>query len=572
MSILNSALSFKNIFNEKIIKQNLSLENKGIERNEDIESLIEKLDLFLNNLKINKNTNIKNSTFFSNLTKSIDQKLNIISCDILDKFAFKLYNKLTEISKEFFNHLKTNNDLSKNEIFKFNFVNLNLSLSNFYKVFQKNFQNYNEVHKNIIKNTPNFLKVFFKLFEENINNILSQINHNYNDTDLIKSCLAFIATLMNTQTNMLRPHEIKLENMLNKIMICIIKCNNLNKIDKSFVDLTTSLYGYSINLNNDINKKFPILLDKYFNSLNFYLNSIEPVSIKNKKNIVVNVTNDNNKNLIKNNNKENDFHFLFDEISYEIMKSCIKIRNCIFFIFKLIKNLLFSIGTNQILEINLKRLIGFLIKNIFYNFSNLSTNEYIISGLNSLDYNLVISYLRFLSLKLLKKIIINFNPYLNTFIPLFKDVIRKFTIFKIESTSNFENCENIFEMKIEILKFIQVLIDKFDLKVLNFSREYISKLAVEEFCDLLICFLEKNDKTIVKIDKCYFKLGDISNINMKPKNNKTNKKGNINISLLDIAKQETYNAKLDIYNIQELQILLTNYLKSKFFLKLNFNF
>ncbi len=221
----------------------------------------------------------------------------------------------------------------------------------------------------------------------------------------------------------------------------------------------------------------------------------------------------------------------------------------------------------------MKKIIGFCIKNLFHEYSNLSSNEYIISGLSPLEYNLIISYLRFLSLKLLKKIIIIFNSYMNCYVPIFKDLIKKFTIYKLQSNSSPQNnYDNFLEMKIEILKFTQILIKNFDLKIFSFSKEYINKLAIEEFCDILICFLEKNDKTIVKIDKGYFKLGAISNVNMKSKNNPNNKKGNMNISLLDLAKQETYNAKLDIYTNDELSELIICYINSKKIFKLKNSF
>jgi len=523
MSSISSALSFKNIFNEKILISNLSQEIKVSHfDNEDLEILIEKLDSYLNNTKLNKNSNIKNSFNFSSLLKILNNKLDKTSAEIFDKIAFKLYNKLTDTSKELMNQLKTNNDLSKNELFKFNFINLNLCLSSFFNTFHRKFQNYNEVHKNIIKNTPNYLKVFFKLLEENLECILSLVKHNYKETDFMKSFLSFISILIQTQTNMLRPFEIRLENIINTILISVINCNDIKKFNKGFLSLSTALYGYSINLNNDINKKFPVLLDKYFNSLNIYLDLILPVGIKNKKNInmgseskenhIVNNQMASSSKISNNNNKENNFNFFFDEISENIRKNPIKCRNTIYLIFQLIKNLL-------------------------------------------------------------KKIIIIFNSYMNCYVPIFKDLIKKFTIYKLQSNSSPQNnYDNFLEMKIEILKFTQILIKNFDLKIFSFSKEYINKLAIEEFCDILICFLEKNDKTIVKIDKGYFKLGAISNVNMKSKNNPNNKKGNMNISLLDLAKQETYNAKLDIYTNDELSELIICYINSKKIFKLKNSF
>lgn len=573
------APSFKSSFNEKVLKTSLSVEAKTNFEKEELESLIEKLDIFSNNLKSNKNITNKTSTFFSSLTKAMNSRLHKVQSDSFDKIAFKLYNKLTDVAKEFLNQLKFNNgENGKNDIFRFNLINLNLCLANFFKLFQNQFQNYNEVHKNIIKNTPNFLKVYFKLFEENLETILNRISSSYDKTDLIKSFLGFIATMMHTQPNMLRPFEAKLENLINKVLIYIVNCNKIELVDASFLNLTTSLYGYLIYLSNDINKKFPILLDKCISSLTYYLKLIEPVSIKNKKNINIGNTknnnklnknaneenenkNNSNKNKNQSNNKETNFEFFFDEISETIAKDCVKVSNCLYLIFKLIKNLFKIITPNQILDLNLKRIIAFSVKNLFKDFSNTPISEYIISGLPAVDFNLIISYLRFLSLKFLRNIISIFTPYLNYFIPLFKDIAKKLTIYKVES-SNKINFDNFFEMKIQILKFTPLLIEKFDLKVYSFSKEYIQKVAISEFFDILICFLEKNDKTIVKLDRSYFKLGSSGNSNNKAKNSGANK-GKTTISLLDIAKQETYNSKLDIYDNTELEELIGCYMNSK---------
>lgn len=576
-SNISFASSFETSFQEKILRKSFPNELQVSLDEDNIEALIDKLDNFSNNLKVTKSINSKNSTFFSNLVKAINLKLPKLSADIFDKIAFKLYNKLTDIFKDFSNQLKTN-DNYKNEIFRFNFVNLNICLGQFLRVFTRNFQNYNEIHKNVIKNLPNFLKIFFKVFEENLALILYQVTSNIKNFDLIKSYITMISLIIHNQTNMLRPFEVKLENILNNILINIISCDDLNKIDSCFIDLLTGLYGYLINLSNDINKKFPTLLQKYIDSLNHYLKLIQPISIKNKKNLV-NGSNKKEKvdknasidtSLSKkpnNNSKENDFVFLFDEISDEIIKDIIKIRNVIFILFKLIKNLILTISNYSVLDLNLRFLISFALKNLFYEFSRIPNNEYIISGLPVADYNLIVSYLRFSGLKLMKKFVVIFSPYLNFYIPLFKDIVKRLTLYKNEtSTSGYlNNFENFFEMKNGILKFIKTLIAAFDLKVFQCIREYILKFSINEFSDILICYLEKNDKTVVKMDKGYFKLSNISTVNGKnnKKNfgNNNNKLGNV--SLLDIAKQETYNSKLDIYSNKELEILIVSYLKSK---------
>ena len=105
---------------------------------------------------------------------------------------------------------------------------------------------------------------------------------------------------------------------------------------------------------------------------------------------------------------------------------------------------------------------------------------------------------------------------------------------------------------------MKILLEKFDLKICGFTKEFVQKIAISEFTDVLICYLEKKDKTIIKIDKGFFKLSSLNTFTNKHKNKKVN-----NISLLDIAKQETFNTKLENYSEIQLEDLIINYLNGK---------
>jgi hypothetical protein len=600
-----SNISFKNSFENQLLHNLLPTENKQNFENDEIDSLIEKLE------KTSKSNtiNLKNkSSLFSSvplplslsvLLDSIKFKLNNISSETFDKIAVKLFNKLIEIFKETINKLNnlkpilnsiSNTNLKTDEekenkinqfySIKINLITINKFLANFYLIFTKLFKNYNEAHKNIIKNTPNFLKIYFKLFEENLDFIIESqfqysnsilLNSN-SSNDLLKSFLTFIASIMHNQTNMLRPFEIRIENILNKILCSFINQNDLKKCDKKLIEISIAIYVSTIYLTNDLNKKFPLIIQRCIDSINFYMKLIKPISIRNKKDINNNINNSANINTnsdIKNNNNnnnrdiENNFTFFFDNLNLEnnLSANSLKIKNAIKLIFKILKSLLLSLNNNSNLDFNFKNFLGFLIKNLFSEYTNLPENEYIISGLNPSKYNLIISYKQYLSLKMLKKIVELFSPYMIYYIPLLKDLIKSLTIFKNDKTNDI----TFFEFKLEIILFIKILIEKFDLKIASFFKEYIQKIAINEFADILICYLEKKDKTIVKIDKGFFKLSALNTNTFKNKNN-NNKKIN-NISLLDIAKQETFNVKFENYSDWQLEDLLNNYLNSKITIK-----
>jgi hypothetical protein len=69
-----------------------------------------------------------------------------------------------------------------------------------------------------------------------------------------------------------------------------------------------------------------------------------------------------------------------------------------------------------------------------------------------------------------------------------------------------------------------------------------------------VTFLERNDKTVVRVDQNYFKLN-------KVKTNVGKKKGSV--SLLQIAKQETSNEKIERFSNYEIEQILDSYLQGK---------
>jgi hypothetical protein len=610
-----SNISFKTFFENQLLHNLLPAENKQNFENDDIDSLIEKLEKTNKSNAINNNKNKSSLPLglplplsLSVLLDSIKSKLNNITSETFDKIAVKLFNKIIDIFKETINKLNNHNHNNFNQNSKsntkieenylnlnqfyyisINLITINKFLANFYLIFSKLFQNYNEAHKNIIKNTPNFLKIYFKLFEENLDFIIDsqyQYNNgngngnksgtsiNSNSTlinpnssnDLLKSFLTFIASIMHSQTNMLRPFEVRIENIINKVLSSFIDQPDLKKCDKKLLEISIVIYVSTIYLTNDLNKKFPLIMQRCIDSINFYTKLIKPISIRNKKENINNNntntnTNTNSDSKIKDNNNrniENNFTFFFDNLSLEknLSLNSIKIKNAIKLIFKILKSLLLSLNNNSNLDFNFKSILGFLIKNLFSEFTNIPENEYIISGLNPSKYNLIISYKQYLSLKMLNNIVELFSPYMIYYIPLLKDVIKSLTLFKNEKTNDI----TFFEFKQEIILFVKILIEKFDLKIGSFSKEFIQKIAINEFADILICYLEKKDITIVKIDKGFFKLSALNTNTFKNKNNNSNNRKINNISLLDIAKQETFNVKFENYSDIQLENLLINYL------------
>jgi hypothetical protein len=82
-------------------------------------------------------------------------------------------------------------------------------------------------------------------------------------------------------------------------------------------------------------------------------------------------------------------------------------------------------------------------------------------------------------------------------------------------------------------------------------EEFVFKLGVGNFADLYVAYLERNDKTVVKVDGSYFKLA-------KLKSNAAGKKKG-NVSLIQMAKQENYNERIENYSNSEIELILSAY-------------
>ena len=103
------------------------------------------------------------------------------------------------------------------------------------------------------------------------------------------------------------------------------------------------------------------------------------------------------------------------------------------------------------------------------------------------------------------------------------------------------------------MKFFKFVIESFDSKMFSSLNDIIFKLCVNNFIELYVAFLERNDKTVVRVDQNYFKLAKV----------KTNAKKTVTKSLIQMAKQENFSEKLENYSNEQIEEIIGKYLESK---------
>ncbi len=113
-----------------------------------------------------------------------------------------------------------------------------------------------------------------------------------------------------------------------------------------------------------------------------------------------------------------------------------------------------------------------------------------------------------------------YSKYIYFPISIFKKTINRIILKEPDYLDNY----------IATLKVFKLIVTKFDSRLIACVFDIVFKYCYNNFIDPFITYLERNDRTIIKFDQKYFKIGNV----------KKNKK-----SLLQIAMNDTYNQKLE---------------------------
>jgi hypothetical protein len=480
-------ISLDNLVKEKIFKEKYDLNKK----NE-----IEQITFILENLLKLKE---KDDTTFEFLLY-----LNHIICnsenEIFDEISMKYLTTLNDIYKNYMN--RENYNLISIKVIE----QVNYNFLSYFKNFTKNFQNYNEYHKNIIKNLPGILKIYFNLLSDKfeIHNELREIY------SLIDSFMINIIGLINYFPNMIRSFEIKIEKIIKNLFNVVI----YTEIDKKFIKTLTLAYTMLIRLSTNPNLKLKNYINNLIKNIEGYNNIFRPKTMKDS--ISRDIINENN-------------------LFFENLKTMniIVANNISYILIKLIKN---SIRiTQKSYEIDILSLLS--IAKI--DDKEIVIKDYIVEGLNLEDYKIYIQYSNLFVIKYIKFLVLEYHDYIYFYLPNIKNELNKI-ILKEPVTV---------EIYFQILKLFKITIKYFDALMVSIIFDIVYKYSYNNFIDILITYLERNDKTIIKVDQKYFKVGNIKS--------KKNQK-----SLLQIAMNDAYNQKLEKLSNFDIHNFLLLYLES----------
>ncbi len=506
------------IIYEKLFYQNKTSSNLSEEKN---------IEYYLNTI----NHKIYDQNQLKDLLNFLSHLLQTMSCESFDLVSSKYLNKMNEVYKDLMNLIKKENEQIL--IFMTNLEELNFSLAKFFRIFHQNFQNYNEKHKNLIKLIPNVLKIYFKLFEETFFEGGKEINLKY--LNLLKSFAVFSTSVINYFPTMMRGFESRLDGILKNIFTKMVLTNLFS--DKIFVKIFTLFYAMLIRLSPDYNTKLNITINKIDENLKFFIKFFEPVSLKSK-------ARSNEMDKMPNS------IFLFNQASLKSF-NLMQCKNLIFFLFKLKRTIFKTFPDNTEIEVNFSCIISQFSESIEIFSENKKSDDYIVEGLNQEDYRVFKAFLVIETFKTFSFVIENYSEYLYNYIPIIKNVLNKILV-------NFDHeYTNFYEVYISTLKLFESFIMNFDSKIVSSVQDIIFKFCMANFPELYVAFLERNDKTVIRMDQNYFKISKVkASVNFSKKKN---------VSLIQLAKNESLNEKIENYTNLDIETILIHFLKSIFY-------
>jgi len=433
------------------------------------------------NLDIDISNENYNEIFISLLNNSKSSRT--ITIYFLNKLLPKITN-FNDICVKYFQLLV---DVYKTEINKKQ-INNNISLiatlnalSNFIKIFSKNQEKYNEKHKNIIKQFPQFIQLLFKLFQQKYNNL---------NNKEVESFLLLILTFIEFYPSLVRNYQNPFEKIIKNIFLNYI-INNIH--DSTIIEIASVIYTNLYKLSHNINNKYNDYFKNIINNIRYYLEFFRPKTI-------------NEEDTDKNMKIEDKINLFYVEKSGNKIdnKNLIHANKAMDILFKLLTNMYNYMINNVYLEIDLDSIFS-LFNDILNSFENLykdnSLFTIILNGLSKNNYELFLLKINENILDLLIYLISNFSRYIYCFNIFFSKLINRILLnqnyFKYFSLHN----KIVSFFSIIILYFSDILPDEIDL--------IIYKHLYDNLPLLYLNYLQINDKTLLQVDDVYFKASQV---------------------------------------------------------------
>ena len=424
-------------------------------------------DIFLSLLNNIKSSNPITIYFLNKLLPSITN---------FNDICVKYFQILTDLFKSEMNKMQSNDNISLT-------ISLN-ALTNFIKIFSQNQEKYNEKHKSILKQFPQFIQLLFKLFQQKYNNLTKKVIESF--LLLFLSFIEFYPTLLRNYQNIL---EITIKN--NFINYVIGNNNDINIIEIASV-IYTNLYKLSPNMITRYNDYVEIII----NNIKYYMDVFRPKNLNEQDENNKRMEIENKKKLFfveKNNNAIND-------------KNLIQANKVMNILFKLLENIFKYMIDNTYFEINFDFIFSFFFEalntyEIFIN--NKSISAIVINGLQKNNYELFLININENILDTLIFLISNYSRYIFCFNIFFSKYINKILL----NQNFFKN----FSLHKKIIFFFSTIISYFYDILPDEIDVIIYKHLYNNLPSLYLNYLQVNDKTILEVNDIYFKAANVKN-------------------------------------------------------------
>jgi hypothetical protein len=309
---------------------------------------------------------------------------------------------------------------------------------------------------------------------------------------------------------MIRSYENKVEKIIKSLLTELI----YSDLNKKFINSICIAYTMLLRLSTNPNQKLKVLITLLSDNIKAYKIAFKPKTMN---------------SMNQTTKKDNDL--LLGEIKQLNIQVC---KNVIYVLLKLIKSAIRVIPKSY--EIDMSILLSLIVNHDV----ELKTKEYVVEGLAYEDYKIFSEFINYYTLKFLSFVIKEFSEYIYIQVGTLKKVVSKMILKEPDYLESY----------MQTLKVFTLIISKFDARLKSLVFDIVFKYSFNNFIDVFITYLERNDKTIIKVDQKFFKLGNIKN--------KKNKK-----SLLQIAMNDTYNQKLERLADNDIRKILLLYLDSK---------
>ena len=425
-------------------------------------------DIFLSLLNNIKSSNPITIYFLNKLLPSITN---------FNDICVKYFQILTDLFKSEMNKMQSNDNISLT-------ISLN-ALTNFIKIFSQNQEKYNEKHKSILKQFPQFIQLLFKLFQQKYNNLTKKVIESF--LLLFLSFIEFYPTLLRNYQNIL---EITIKN--NFINYVVGNNNDINIIEIASV-IYTNLYKLSPNMITRYNDYVEIII----NNIKYYMDIFRPKSL--------NEQDENNKRMEIENKKK---LFFVEKNNNAIIddKNLIQANKVMNILFKLLENIFKYMIDNTYFEINFDFIFSFFFEalntyEIFIN--NKSISAIVINGLQKNNYELFLININENILDTLIFLISNYSRYIFCFNIFFSKYINKILL----NQNFFKN----FSLHKKIIYFFSTIISYFYDILPDEIDVIIYKHLYNNLPSLYLNYLQVNDKTILEVNDIYFKAANVKN-------------------------------------------------------------